>query len=286
MIKVVTATLLIALLIQFPVHHGLSIAPSSPIHVAVTRETGKNEKLKQAIHQILPDVVTIHELPCIEHASGEDFNRLELSLYDDSADPWDYVIVTSPEAATVLRQVWDDDASLQPRVAAVGAATAEQLEALGISVAFVPTRATAVDLAKELPPSSRVLYAASAQAPTTLQDGLAQRNIYTERLNTYDTVHAVWDESTIAIAEQCSILCLASPSAAKGWIANTHHRPMAVCIGKTTADACSELGFDVIRYPEKPGMEGWVQLVKEAALEQQIEIQQEEISSAASRRIA
>jgi uroporphyrinogen-III synthase len=272
------------LLIQLPILHGLSsvVAPHRPpIHIAVTRETGKNDKLKHAIQKVLllpeenetaEEAITIHELPCIEHAAGVDFARFELSLYDDSTDPWDYVIVTSPEAAVVLHQVWDDAASLQPPVAAVGAATAVQLQQLGIPVAFVPSRATAVDLANELPlPCERVLYAASAQAPDTLQTGLAKRNIHVERLNTYDTIGATWDDTAVATAQRCSIVCLASPSAVKGWVANTDHRPsVAVCIGKTTADACVELGgFDDIRYPERPGMEGWVQLIHEAVLEQQ-----------------
>jgi uroporphyrinogen-III synthase len=263
--------------------YGLSSSSSVvvPIHIAVTRESGKNEKLIRAIQQVQPDV-TIHELPCIEHAKGPDFDRLELSLYDDDVDPWDYVIVTSPEAASVLGQVWDDAASVQPRVAAVGAATAIHLQqTLGIAVAFVPSRATAADLARELPsPCRKVLYVASAQAPHTLCDGLAKRNIATERLNAYDTVSAVWKkDATAAAAEHCSIVCLASPSAVQGWIANTSHRPMAICIGKTTADACWNLGFDGIRYPENPGLEGWVQLIHETVLELQAKRQNEEKAS-------
>jgi uroporphyrinogen-III synthase len=262
--------------------HGLSSVAHhrpTPIHLAVTRETGKNDKLRNAIRKLdLPNEqnVSIHELPCIEHATGADFDRFEQLLYDDTTDPWDYVIVTSPEAASVLRQVWDNSASLQPPVAAVGAATAIHLKQSGIPVAFLPSRATAADLARELPSCRRVLYAASAQAPDTLQTGLAQRHIHTERLNTYDTIQATWDEQAMVTAARCSIVCLASPSAAKGWVANTEHRPtVAVCIGKTTADACAELGgFKAIRYPECPGMDGWVQLVQEAVLEQQ---QQEEM---------
>lgn len=257
--------LILLLGLLFPAYHHAFSASPKITHVAVTREAGKNEKLIGQL-QLLGLPIEIHELSCIQHAAGSDFDRFELTLYDDTNEPWDYVIVTSPEAANILHQVWDDDASLQPKVAAVGAATAKTLEQHGIHVDFVPSRATAVDLARELPQCDAVLYAASAKAPDTVRDGLEHRSIRVERLNTYDTVSAEWDDSKMA--ERIDLVCLASPSAVQGWIANTNVRPTAICIGKTTADACQGI-FEDIRYPDAPGMEAWVQLVAEAVQQQQ-----------------
>ena len=264
---------------------------TSPIIIAMTREQGKNEKLrKQLVQQLVTDnpgnpAVDIQEVPCIAHADGPDYDQLGDRLLGDH---WDYVTVTSPEAARVLASAWHwnkDDAETAttkraPAVAAVGKATETALERAGIPVAFCPSKATAKVLVKELPALPRddqmtttVLYPASAQAATTLQDGLAARgNFDVTRLNTYDTVTATWTDEQMAIAQQTTIICVASPSSIKGWLSNVgataqpSRQLLAACIGETSAQACRELGFDEsqIFYPEKPGIPGWVDAVQEA----------------------
>ena len=276
-------------------------ATSSPIIIAMTREEGKNEKLrKQLTQQLLadndndnnnnPTAVDIVELPCIAHADGPDYDQLAERL---TSQPWDYVTVTSPEAARVLASAWNalsttTEAPL-PAVAAVGKATEATLQRAGIPVAFCPSKATAKVLVQELPdlsPSSQeadpaaattVLYPASARAPTTLQDGLAARGFAVTRLNTYDTVTATWTSEQLATAQQTTIVCVASPSSIQGWLSNLGSTGggqqqdvvsslLAACIGETSAQACRELGFEEsqIFFPDKPGIEGWAKSVQEA----------------------
>jgi uroporphyrinogen-III synthase len=251
-----------------------------PVVIALTREQGNNERLRQQLIQHLEAAnklgsVEIVELPCIAHADGPDYDKLQSTL---TSQCWDYVTVTSPEAARVLASAWSADAFVNhpiPAVAAVGKATEDTLKEAGIPVAFCPTKATAKVLVQELPlknkqadTSPAVLYPASARAETTLQDGLTERGFAVTRLNTYDTVTATWTDEQKVKAAKTQIVCVASPSSIKGWLANTQSEPsfLAACIGETSAQACRKLGFaeDQIFYPEKPGIPGWADAVQQA----------------------
>ncbi|KAL7542346.1 hypothetical protein ACHAXR_012535, partial [Thalassiosira sp. AJA248-18] len=222
-------------------------------------------------------VVQIHELPCIEHADGPDIEKLSPTL---GSSQFDYVAITSPEAAKVMVSAWIEAG--RPKlgmVAAVGIATQEALKQFGIDVAFVPSKATAATLVKELPPSdsaveegrdTTVFYPASAKAQDTLQNGLEERGFTVTRLNTYDTVPASWSSDQISLAQSANVVCFASPSAIKAWLKNTAEletpRALASCIGETSASACRKNQWeeDNIFYPEKPGVAGWAVAVADA----------------------
>ena len=115
---------------------------------------------------------------------------------------FEYVVVTSPEAAAVLLQGWREAGQPTLRyVASIGKSTSDALRLGGLEVAFEPTKATARTLAAELPDllaasssgrGCRVLYPASAKAATTLQDGLAARGFKVARLDTYSTEPSCW----------------------------------------------------------------------------------------------
>jgi uroporphyrinogen-III synthase len=115
---------------------------------------------------------------------------------------FEYVVVTSPEAAAVLLQGWREAGQPTLRyVASIGKSTSDALRLGGVEVAFEPTKATAGTLAAELPDSlaasssgqgCRVLYPASVKAATTLQDGLAARGFRVARLDTYSTEPSYW----------------------------------------------------------------------------------------------
>jgi uroporphyrinogen-III synthase len=257
------------LLVKANTHDDVASFSSSPL-IALTREEGKNGKLQQA----LSSFATV-ELPCIAHADGPDLNSLPEKLRDES---WDYVVVTSPEAAKVLAQAWSTIPSdcPPPPVVAVGKATQETLERYGIQVCFTPSKATAATLVVELPFQApcRVLYPASCKAKTTLQDGLKQRGFDVVRMNTYDTVTASWSDEDKERAKQCRLACFASPSSVNGWLKNTNNNQavLAVCIGETSARACREKGWSEERifFPDKPGLEGWVAAVHDATNQLQL----------------
>ena len=259
---------------------------SSQFVIALTREKGKNDKLMNAllsnerIRQISETsgmALQIHELPCIEHADGPDTEKLAPTL---TSSRFDYVAITSPEAAIVLATAWIEAG--RPNlgmVAAVGKATQEALTEFEIDVAFVPSKATAATLVEELPPSivaveegraTTVFYPASAKAQDTLQIGLEERGFSVLRFNTYDTVTASWNADQASLAQFATVACFASPSAVKAWLKNTSQletpRALASCIGETSASACrkNEWEENNIFFPEKPGVDGWAIAVADA----------------------
>lgn len=66
----------------------------------VTRERGKNDKLMKRLHQ---RGISVLELPLVETAVGPDRSELPDAL---TAGDHDWVIVTSPESASVFLQGW------------------------------------------------------------------------------------------------------------------------------------------------------------------------------------
>ena len=251
---------------------ALEMKRQPSIVVTLTREDGKNEKLKEKIigDNRLVNQVDVVELPCIEHAIGPDFDRLPATLVSEQ---WDYVAITSPEAANILVSAWEAVGTNPPAVVAVGKATEKKLKDSGIPVAFVPSKATAATLAKELklPGGNRttsVLYPASAKAKKTLENDLMSRGFAVTRVNTYDTVTAKWKDYQKESSDLVEVACFGSPSAVEGWLQNTDQNTnvFAACIGGTSALACKELGWneDQIFYPKAPGLDGWVDAIQEA----------------------
>jgi len=269
------------------------------IRIALTRELGNNSKLLEAIknHPAVSNTqLALMEIPCIQHAPGEDFDCFQklLSNPDTLQRTCDYIVITSPESANVFYQAVSRDPTRLPstiKIAAVGQATQRQLEQHGFRVDFVPSEADGETLARELPPINtesytRVIYPASTKAADTIQTNLETRrddaSFRVTRLNTYDTVAAVIDRTTLLefihshSKVPTNIACFGSPSAVEAWLSNVDaairgsDRPLsnsngnvlAVCIGATTATACQESHRwepHHIFYPRKnPGINGWV----------------------------
>ena len=162
--------------------------------VALTREQGKNGGLAAAL-----EGVASVEIPAVAQTRTADMEAaLDAALlFVDEA--WDWVVITSPEAARTF-----GDAAARSgvsmmrdarwrgfRLAAVGAATADALRARetgGWRDVHAPAKATAKSLAASLPrnesrPYENVLYPASALAARTLEDGLADRGFRVKRVD-------------------------------------------------------------------------------------------------------
>ena len=222
------------------------------VTVALTREEGKNEKIRQTLldHEMWKGMMLnpgmkleMKELPCIEHAEGPDLSKLEELI--SSGKIWteyDYIIVTSPEACKVFHDCCRSQNSEGPsssskvQFATVGKATQKALMKEGEvisswikeknnNVVFCPSQANGETLAKELPPmdgTTKVLYPASAKAANTIQEELEARTDATfelTRLNTYDTVSAKLNDLDTHIQE-LDVACFGSPSAVTAWLEN------------------------------------------------------------------
>lgn len=247
--------------------------------VVVTRELGKNGKLMKALEKR-----GIHclELPLIEHRDGPDLPQFVQTLREVK---FDWIIVTSPEAATVFLRAWKEAGCPKVRIGVVGAGTGELFRNVGegadlLEVAFTPSKATAKVLASELPKlcdgDNRVLYPASLKAGDDLEIGLTDRGFHVFRMNTYstETVRNL-DEAAIAVAASAPVATFASPTAVKAWmelVAEPRNWDgAAACIGSTSANAALKAGLQKVYHPESPGIEGWVESIMEAleALESQ-----------------
>ena len=77
-----------------------SCSASSAPKVALTRELGKNDKLAKLLHE---KGYETSEVPCIAFEEGEDAKALPDAL----KQPWEWVVVTSPEAADVFLTGWN-----------------------------------------------------------------------------------------------------------------------------------------------------------------------------------
>ncbi|TKV91170.2 hypothetical protein SEVIR_9G077232v4 [Setaria viridis] len=246
---------------------------SPPPDVVVTRERGKNAKLIAALEK---HNIQSLELPLIKHVDGPDTYRLPDVLRNDK---FDWITISSPEAAAVFLQGWKAAASPKVRVAVVGAGTAKvfdevsQSDDQSLEVAFSPSKAMGKVLASELPRGSestcKVLYPASAKASREIQDGLSDRGFHVTRLNTYTTVPVEDVEPlTLKLAISAPVVAVASPSALKAWLkliskVDNWNNSIA-CIGETTGSAAKKLGLKSIYYPTTPGLEGWVESILEA----------------------
>jgi len=235
--------------------------------VLLTREKGKNDKLRRKLEE---RGVTVIELPCIQAVELEDAAKLPESLGEE----WEWVVVTSPEGAKILAKAWHSGGRPNIRVAAVGAATAKIIEKEGISDVFVPSKAHAKDLAAELPDAKengRILYPVSKLAKDELQVLLGERGFEVQRFDTYTTEPADWTEEDEKLAASARIVTFGSPSAVRVWAKRAPvDTPIAVCIGGTSARACESAGFARIEFPSNPGVENWaneVLRVLDAAVE-------------------
>ncbi|KAG0610787.1 hypothetical protein M758_7G091300 [Ceratodon purpureus] len=233
--------------------------------VVVTREHGKNGKLMKALEK---RGVQCLELPLIEHRDGPDLPRLVQTLREVE---FEWIIITSPEAASVFLGAWKEADCPKVRISVVGAGTGELFkdaeESNLLEVAFTPSKATAKVLASELPKLSdgnnHILYPSSVKAGADLETGLKERGFHVLRMNTYstETVRNL-DDAAIAAAASVPVATFASPTAVKAWMelvaGPRNWDGAAACIGSTSANAASRAGLQKIYHPESPGIEGYV----------------------------
>ena len=252
---------------------GATDATYAGRRVVLTREEGKNGDMRA---RLSVRGIEVLEMPLIETATGADADALPAALAD--ATGWDWVCITSPEAANVFLRAWREAGEPDVPIATVGKGTSKVLKeeyARGALTreAFTPSKADAATLAEELPLSSnaRVLYPASAKAASTLQEGLRRRSARVTRLNTYSTeqVTAV-DADAMALAKAADVVTFGSPSAVKAWLALSGladervAQPLYACIGGTSARACDKVGLPGVLFPESPGVDGWERVVLDA----------------------
>jgi len=233
--------------------------------IALTREISKNRELESILKA---KKIQYNIIPCISHSIGEDRDSLPYALKQN----WSYIVVTSPEAATVLVEGFLEAGSPQNlQIASIGQKTSSILVQGGLTPIFEASCSNAATLIQEIPTLDKstgstkgnVLYPASLIATSDIECGLNERGYQVTRLNTYSTEPAVWDDKMYERAKQTTIVTFASPSAVRVWADRVNTNIPAVCIGLTTRNEAEKLGFRTVASPNSPGLSGLADLILE-----------------------
>jgi uroporphyrinogen III methyltransferase/synthase len=224
--------------------------------VLITRPTAQADGLLAAFvaRGLAPVAIPTIEIRPVD--AGGELDDAILRAADAS-----WIVVTSPNGAiAVLDAAARLGVDLTPaRWAAVGSATRATLEARGIAVAFTPSIAEGEALAAELPieAGATILLPRADLADRRLVDALEARGARVRAVVAYRT-----QEAPDAAREELRALFAAgapdaivftSGSTVRGLLAllgSAHQGParhaLACCIGRTTAAAAAEAGFDRI----------------------------------------
>jgi uroporphyrinogen-III synthase len=204
------------------------------MRVIVTRPRAQAEPLAAALRERGFEPVLC---PLIETVPIDD-GPVEVGGYD-------WIVVTSANGAAQLAR---RHLGYLPRVAAVGAATAQVLAEYGIEVDFVPRDASEAGLVAELPrPHGRILFVGADGTGELLQSELDADARYVYRTRELEP------ESPPA----GDLVLLASGSAARAWAKLGVDLP-AISIGRRTTAAALAVGTEVVGEARTPDVQGLV----------------------------
>jgi len=226
-----------------------------PLHgrtVIVTRPKTRAGRLSDKLRALGAEVI---ECPCIETVLRADLSALQEAL----AVPHDWAVFTSPAGVHLtvqaLRQLGRDLRVLYGlRFAAVGCATAEALEAYGLSADLTPEQYDGTHLAEallhELPEGGAALLLRASGGSPELPGRLAEAGIRVSDVPVYDTVcgaaEAAYLRERLASADAAAFT---SASTVRGFMqAAGDCVPSgfaAACIGPQTAKEAAHYGLRV-----------------------------------------
>ncbi len=226
------------------------------MQVALTRPPEKDAELAERLRAVGLEPVFV---PGVAYEKQEEgYEALQVAL----TEPWDWVVLTSPEAARYFVGAWYLVGAPEVRIAALGSSTRAVLEGQGVEVVFEPSRAEGRVLAAELPGHGRVLWPTSARAGSELERTLKSRGFAVRRIDTYTLVPRLPTEEERALAEASAMVLFGSPSAVEAWLSAGLPLKPAACVGRGTARRAEERGFSPVDYPDRPGIDGWVEAAK------------------------
>jgi uroporphyrinogen III methyltransferase / synthase len=139
--------------------------------IVITRAPHQNDSLRTELHRAFGPGVRIIELPCVEFREPENTSALDSAIRSMCDFAW--ILFTSQNATRYFAQRMRTLGSLpeqtgkpQPRIAAVGPATAEAASAEGFSVDFVPPPGTGRSFAGSFKDSIRSVAGLEIKNPT------------------------------------------------------------------------------------------------------------------------
>ncbi len=257
--------------------------------VVVTRPRGKAEPLAALLEAAGYAVV---RFPTIAIRPAEETSALR--RVRQTWPEYDWVVFTSAHAVEIVlaeREIASplpglpprgrgrprSDKSRKPRLAAIGAKTAQALRARGLAPDLVAETYTAEALVAALGEvrGQRILFPAADIARPTLRRGLEAAGGQVEQVTVYHTRPAAPDPTGLAALRRgVAWLTFTSPSTARNFVALVEGAglqplslpgdPRVACIGPTTAEAVRELGFRVAAVARPHTAEGLAAAIRAA----------------------
>ncbi|WGD37823.1 uroporphyrinogen-III synthase [Lysinibacter sp. HNR] len=236
--------------------------PANAPRILIPRGGEWGERAARQVHErgFIPVMV-----PLITTAPSGTPKELHTALERLSASEFDWLVVAS---ANAVPPVANYAAALPPetRVAAVGEATAHTLTQVGFRVDLVPSgTSSATDLVAQWPRDRRgssALVLGSQLSPPTLADGIHKLGLSVQRVEAYQTVPVRLspEERQRVTDGGVDVILITSASVATQvaeQLAPLPHTTQLVCIGESSARACTALGLavaTVARVQSVPGM--------------------------------
>jgi uroporphyrinogen III methyltransferase/synthase len=208
----------------------------------------------------------VKDLPAIQIVSPPDTSDLDGAIQSMiNGQKYDWILFTSASAVKfTLQRILDSGYDLRllagVRLGAVGDATAQSLWEYHLRTDFVPTRFTALELARQLDDleGRRILLPRSQIANPELVDALEARGALVDTAVVYSTITVDPDPQTLSAFsdERVDLVTLFSPSAFRGLMEmleqafgterclNILKNICLACIGPTTASAVEALDLE------------------------------------------
>ncbi len=185
----------------------------------------------------------------------------------------EWLVLTSRRGAKAVSELHPGSLPDAVRIATVGAATAEEAQALLGRCDLVGSSGTGLGLAQDLaaalardgsPAGARIVAATAEGAAHHLEEVLEPQGVRITRISVYRTLPAApkGDKLNLSTWGLDAIL-LASPSAAQGF-KNLANPPMdvdVISIGPATTQAARSLGIDVTAQAEHPGLDALLEVL-------------------------
>lgn len=228
--------------------------------VLVTRAAGQNAKLSALL--VERGAISV-EFPTIRIVPPTDFSPLDEAIAN--LESYDWLVLTSVNGVLHfwlrLQALKKSIADLQPlKIAAVGPATAAELQKLGVQVNHIPPKHVAESLVETLPvrAGERVLYPTSDIARDVLAKGLAKRGVTVERVEAYRTEPVTESGNLRQLLPTLDVLTFTSASTARNFVAllKTDNPAAAIgdaivaCIGPIAAETARSTGLPVHVVPK------------------------------------
>lgn len=232
--------------------------PLQDLRIVITRP----EKQAGSFEELLvnrggvPISVPVIKIEPVVYVPGLDGALKELDRYS-------WVIFTSVNGVETIKHHFDQTGGsfshLEAcRVAAIGPATADALQALGVEAEFVPEEYVGEELGAglDVSPGERILLPRARGSRPALPRLLTERGALVDEFGVYQAVAANWDEGARREIEAgVDALTFTSPSTVRNFIKGGRKvgldpfrlpgDPIVACIGPITAGAASEAGYPV-----------------------------------------